>query len=897
MRFTTFDRLTDNRPITRKGWNKLLELLDEPHITNDKQSVPLYCAARFVGTRSRDNVLHASLGIADIDSADEDDVNEVVEELEDLGIHFVYHTTHSYSTGLAEGKHKCRLIFKLSRAVEPDEWDRFWHALNELCHEILDPACKDPCRIYFFPSAPVGEQPVVAEISGEPLDVDELLRLATPISTDDSVFAAPSEDLLRGITSTTRYKLAKNFLAKYPLAIEKQGGDNRTFRAACIGGDFGLSPEEFWPLLQTYNQRCKPPWTEKELKKKLKNAEKYGELPFGWRLVGKSQEDRVTRDDIAKVIAKLLKSRDGRQNAKARLVRSMLDGEGITTADPERTMENTAQLLAEKFTYANPENLAEPFKDCLKKTSHQDVNMKVFLKRIEAAQESRQVEAAQERLERQEFDVETIKMAFRGIKMKRDYPYTEDELEDFAEEHEHDQFAGLNRHWVIRKGRAVYFFVGGEYIGPYTQEEAISGAQIFLSPATHIELTSFSPSQGIRTMGLNEITNRYGCLAKDIIADMTIQRSFYDHEESIFYEATCPMRDLEPEYNSCVETWLELLCGNSSEIHERVLDWLACLSNVQHPICALFLYGERATGKSLFGSACARLWTTSSPTELMDVAGNFNSRLAKCPLVVGDEGPPKDNRGDPNTTLLRKLITEHTRTYRRKHIPDSTLHGAMRLVISCNSLDDLISKRITLTNHDIAAINERFLCVPVLNTKAKKYLEALPKKDKEPITHGSAIVQHALWLEENRQVNQGSRLLVEGIPGSPLEMLMTTELGLRSEICHWLASYLRHPERVMGQGSKPLVHTAPTGRNELLLTSTVLHTHWEVYCANKPPITAIQKALGGLSERRREVKGEKYRVVHLDYVREWAASNGHTSEGIFNKLLVKHKLGKIRTVQ
>lgn len=52
-----------------------------------------------------------------------------------------------------------------------------------------------------------------------------------------------------------------------------EGGHNTTFHAACVLVlGFGLSPDQAYPILCEYNQRCKPAWTERELWHKINSA-------------------------------------------------------------------------------------------------------------------------------------------------------------------------------------------------------------------------------------------------------------------------------------------------------------------------------------------------------------------------------------------------------------------------------------------------------------------------------------------------------------------------------------------------------------------------------------------------------------------------------------------------
>lgn len=87
--------------------------------------------------------------------------------------------------------------------------------------------------------------------------------------------AAPMPSTSRPIATNDLQRRAAAYLATVEPAISGQGGHNTTFRAACaLVVGFGLSTEDAWPLLVDYNQRCVPPWTERELRHKLAGAEK-----------------------------------------------------------------------------------------------------------------------------------------------------------------------------------------------------------------------------------------------------------------------------------------------------------------------------------------------------------------------------------------------------------------------------------------------------------------------------------------------------------------------------------------------------------------------------------------------------------------------------------------------
>jgi hypothetical protein len=75
---------------------------------------------------------------------------------------------------------------------------------------------------------------------------------------------------------------AKRYLASVPPAITGQHGDVRTFRVCCrLVRGFALDDGQALYVLAEWNARCEPPWTEDELRDKLRRAARYGREPIG----------------------------------------------------------------------------------------------------------------------------------------------------------------------------------------------------------------------------------------------------------------------------------------------------------------------------------------------------------------------------------------------------------------------------------------------------------------------------------------------------------------------------------------------------------------------------------------------------------------------------------------
>lgn len=68
---------------------------------------------------------------------------------------------------------------------------------------------------------------------------------------------------------------ARNYVAKMPAAVSGEGGHNATFHVACVLlQGFDLAMSDAASLLAEYNARCTPPWSERELEHKLRQADK-----------------------------------------------------------------------------------------------------------------------------------------------------------------------------------------------------------------------------------------------------------------------------------------------------------------------------------------------------------------------------------------------------------------------------------------------------------------------------------------------------------------------------------------------------------------------------------------------------------------------------------------------
>ena len=130
----------------------------------------------------------------------------------------------------------------------------------------------------------IGRDPLNCEAASCPqwlidliIELSQAAPVALPAQTQPSREVAPGPINGKGLhlclPSSPLYR-ARAYLAKCDPAIEYQGGHNQTFKVAIkMFKLFGLSREDAFGLLwDHYNPRCKPPWSEKELRHKVEDA-------------------------------------------------------------------------------------------------------------------------------------------------------------------------------------------------------------------------------------------------------------------------------------------------------------------------------------------------------------------------------------------------------------------------------------------------------------------------------------------------------------------------------------------------------------------------------------------------------------------------------------------------
>lgn len=180
------------------------------------------------------------------------------------GYYGLIHTSRSHT----EDTPRFRVILPLARPVSPFEYSGLWRRVDAMAGGKLDPAPKDPSRFWYTPGVKDGNPFEAIELTGEPMDPDAVL--ATPEPAPPALPVRLDSQESQG----DRERRAIRYIARMDAAISGQGGHPATWAVARkLAQDFGFDESTTFRLLWTeYNPRCQPPWTEKELRHKARDA-------------------------------------------------------------------------------------------------------------------------------------------------------------------------------------------------------------------------------------------------------------------------------------------------------------------------------------------------------------------------------------------------------------------------------------------------------------------------------------------------------------------------------------------------------------------------------------------------------------------------------------------------
>jgi hypothetical protein len=354
---------------------------------------------------------------------------------------------------------------------------------------------------------------------------------------------------------------------------------------------------------------------------------------------------------------------------------------------------------------------------------------------------------------------------------------------------------------VLIKEKAHYVLKeDGTYFGPIPKE------QVYIALRQHapsVYPMTFT-SKGKR-VPVGTFLENHARIVDSVVARVGETGIRYNPTTDQIVEGICNVRsDLDPVYDGDVNEWLTRLGGSESD---RLLDWLATLTDLAWPTCALYIEGPKSIGKGMLADGIASLWG-SKPATWSDFTAAFNDQLSRVPLVWADEKIPNDRFASQEASItLRQMVGNSSFTLCRKYLPSQSVTGCLRFLITAND-GDALRLHEEMTRESYEAVVERIGHIYASNDAAI-WLET---KGGRAFTgdwvSGDRIAQHLLWLRDNRVVTRGSRFIVPGWESDHhvhLRGASRTANVLLDAICTALASDEALPEGIWIGGGKLLM--------------------------------------------------------------------------------------------
>ncbi len=270
---TTWPRLDQPDQGTEVNW--LLSEIDlfPPEVRyRQKADVPVWSPATFCGRRSLANVITIGAMVLDIDHWP-GAIDEFSAEMKAIDQQLAWHTTYS-ATATAL---RFRFILPLSRRVDRSEYDVLWRTVVDVLGFGVDTSTKDASRAWYIPTLPPSEFYWADSCDGQPIDVDGVLRRGSRAQVPRPV--PPPAIWLSDSDRSSALGRVRAYVEKIPGAVSGQRGHTQTFRVAqYLVRGFGLSDSEALQVLEEWNQRCVPPWEQRDLMRKITEARHAGRL-------------------------------------------------------------------------------------------------------------------------------------------------------------------------------------------------------------------------------------------------------------------------------------------------------------------------------------------------------------------------------------------------------------------------------------------------------------------------------------------------------------------------------------------------------------------------------------------------------------------------------------------
>ncbi len=257
---------------------------DAPASVQPKSDLPLWSPAQFRNNqRKLENVEAVTLLVFDFDRPEAEPEQFFARVATALPCAaWLAHSSYSST----QGAWRFRLILPLDRQATAAEAEYLWNLVARVVRDAglqPDAQCKDASRAYYVPVRPPSGAYASKVREGDPLPVATiaLLERGRELEMHARQQSGPPMPCA-GADAVRVMDRARRYLERIPPAVSGRGGHRQTFLAAsALVRDFGLADAEAYLLLSEWNRHCEPPWSERDLRRKLREARERGRRPLG----------------------------------------------------------------------------------------------------------------------------------------------------------------------------------------------------------------------------------------------------------------------------------------------------------------------------------------------------------------------------------------------------------------------------------------------------------------------------------------------------------------------------------------------------------------------------------------------------------------------------------------
>lgn len=348
---------------------------------------------------------------------------------------------------------------------------------------------------------------------------------------------------------------------------------------------------------------------------------------------------------------------------------------------------------------------------------------------------------------------------------------------------------------------------------------------------------------------------------------------------NLIYPVSSLREDIKATYHPEVDQWLQKMFKGDLPKVERWI-WGALSTELGYPICALFLCGPASVGKKLFSQGLVECFSNKSYATERVFCG-FQPGLDTSPILLINEGLPKDAKGDPGE-IMRQLIGGDPILVNKKYQPEMMVKNPIRCIIMSNDdalLYKLAGSRCT-SQHDREALALRFL-TPRVHGSAAEYLAGLGgvdhtgrrgsrwiASDGASDDNQSIVAQHFLWIHakcKTAGMKSDSRFIVQGDMSKEAEQHLRLESGSNMEVAETLIRLIEDPTPRRGY--------TETKEGVICVTTSAVREALQ----RQLPARQVTRALRALSvgeSRQRSLNNQNARWWTLDLDTLWLAVDG-----------------------